>query len=165
MPSESSVSPPLARPALDPATVPERSGTDYPEPFRAAVTARARRALGDALGLTHFGVNLVRLPAGAASSQRHWHTHEDEFIYMLEGEAELITGAGAQTLTAGMCAGFPAGTPDGHHLVNRTDRDAMFLVVGDRRDGEDACDYPDIDLTGRWIDGVWTYLHKDGTPW
>jgi uncharacterized cupin superfamily protein len=156
---------PLRLPALEPATVPVKSGSSYPEPYRAAVQARAWRPLGDALGLKNFGVNLVRLPPGAASSQRHWHTHEDEFVYMLQGEAELVTDAGAQTLTPGMCAGFPAGKPDGHHLINRSDRDAVFLVVGDRRDGVDAAEYPDIDMNGRWVDGKWTYFHKDGRRW
>jgi uncharacterized cupin superfamily protein len=129
------------------------------------VLGRAWRPLGDALGLTNFGVNLVRLPPGIASSQRHWHTHEDEFVYMLEGEAELVTDAGPQVLTPGMCAGFPAGKADGHHLINRSDRDVVFLVVGDRRDGVEACEYPDIDMVGRWVDGKWTYFHKDGRAW
>jgi uncharacterized cupin superfamily protein len=156
---------PLRLPALDPASVPERSGSGYPEPYRAAVEARSLRRLGDAVGLRSFGVNLVRLPPGAASSQRHWHAHEDEFVYMLEGEAELITDAGPQTLRAGMCAGFPAGKADAHHLVNRTDRDVVFLVVGDRRPGIERAEYPDIDLEGRWVEGKWTYFHKDGSPW
>ena len=156
---------PLRLPGLDPESVPAKSGSGYPEPYRAAVEARSFRRLGDALGLKNFGVNLVRLPPGAASSQRHWHAQEDEFVYMVEGEAELVTDAGPQTLRAGMCAGFPAGKADGHHLVNRTDRDAVFLVVGDRRPGLEAVEYPDIDLKGRWVDGRWTYFHKDGTPY
>lgn len=156
---------PLQPPALDPATVPVKSGSGYPEPYRAAVMTREKRPLGEAVGLKNFGVNLVRLPPGAASSQRHWHTHEDEFVYMLDGEAVLVTNAGVQTLTPGMCAGFPAGKADGHHLINWSDRDAVFLVVGDRRDGIDTCYYPDIDLTGRWVGDKWTYFHKDGTPW
>jgi uncharacterized cupin superfamily protein len=155
----------LRVPALDPATVPEKSSMSYPDPYRAAVLGRAWRPLGDALGLTNFGVNLVRLPPGIASSQRHWHTHEDEFVYMLEGEAELVTDAGPQVLTPGMCAGFPAGKADGHHLINRSNRDVVFLVVGDRRDGVEACEYPDIDMVGRWVDGKWTYFHKDGRAW
>jgi uncharacterized cupin superfamily protein len=156
---------PLRLPALDPESVPARSGSGYPEPYRAAVEARSFRRLGDALGLKNFGVNLVRLPPGVASSQRHWHAQEDEFVYMLEGEAELITDGGPQTLRAGMCAGFPAGKADGHHLVNRTDRDVVFLVVGDRRPGIEQAEYPDIDLKGCWVEGRWTYFHKDGRPW
>jgi uncharacterized cupin superfamily protein len=153
---------PLRLPALAPEDLEIKSGTDYPEPYRSAVDGRSWRALGDALGLKSFGVNLMRLATGAASSQRHWHILEDEFVYMLEGEAQLVTDGGVQTLKPGMCAGFPAGNADGHHLVNRTARDAVFLVVGDRRDGEDACTYADIDLEGRWVDGAWTYFHKDG---
>jgi uncharacterized cupin superfamily protein len=156
---------PLRLPALDPASVPAKSGSSYPEPYRAAVEARSWRPLGDALSLKNFGVNLVRLPPGAASSQRHWHSHEDEFVYMLEGEVELITDAGPQTLVPGMCAGFPAGKADGHHLINRSDRDAVFLVVGDRRRGMDAAEYPDIDMNGRWAGDKWAYFHKDGRPW
>src|SRR5215468_246929 len=94
---------------VDPETVVVRRGSGYPEPFKAPVAAREKRALGDALGLSHFGVNLVRLPPGTASSQRHWHSAEDEFVYILEGEVDLVTDASAQRLTAGMVAGFPAG--------------------------------------------------------
>ena len=95
--------------AVHAASLPEKSGSSYPEPYRSAVQKRAWRALGEAFDLKNFGVNLVRLAPGVASSQRHWHTHEDEFVYMLEGEAELITDAGVETLTRGMCVGFPAG--------------------------------------------------------
>lgn len=98
---------PLNLPALDPQTIPAVSTTGYPEPYRAAVAGRVKRRIGNALGLTHFGVNLVRLAPGAASAQRHWHSSEDEFVYILEGEVELVSDAGAQTLTAGMAAGFP----------------------------------------------------------
>lgn len=151
-------------PALDPATLPERSGTGYPEPFRALVIERRWRELGDALGLTNFGVNLVRLPPGTASSQRHWHTHEDEFVYLLEGELVLVSDAGEQMLGAGMAAGFPAGKADGHHLVNRSKRDAVFLCVGDRREADEV-DYPDVDLRLRLVDGNSVFTHKDGTPY
>jgi|SRR5579885_1928046 len=149
-------------PAIDPASLPERKGvTNYPEPFRAMVAGRARRVLGDPLGLTHFGVNLTRLDPGAYSSMRHWHTLEDEFIYVLEGELTLITDEGEQRLTPGMAAGFPAGKPNAHHLVNRSDRVAAYLEVGDRRPGETAS-YPDGDLAMHW-ERVFT--HKDGTPY
>jgi uncharacterized cupin superfamily protein len=150
--------------SLDPTTLAPRSGSGYPEPYRAAVARREKRALGDAVGLSHFGVNLVRLPPGAASSQRHWHTAEDEFVYILEGEVELVTDAGAQRLTAGMVAGFPAGRPDGHQLVNRSARDAVYLEVGDRQAG-DEIDYPDIDLRLLYRNGRNFWAHKDGTPW
>jgi uncharacterized cupin superfamily protein len=156
---------PLTLPALDPETVPAVSGSGYPEPYRTAVAGRAKRRIGNALGLNHFGVNLVRLAPGSASSQRHWHKAEDEFVYILEGEVELVTDAGAQTLTAGMAAGFPAGKPDGHHLVNRSQRDALYLEVGDRRPESDAAEYPDIDLRLVNQDGKLVFTRKDGKPW
>ena len=151
-------------PALDPASVPARIGTNYPEPFAAAVAGREKRALGDALGLGNFGVNLVRLGPGAASAQRHWHTAEDEFVYVLEGELVLIADGGEQTLRAGMAAGFPAGVADGHHLVNRSGADALYLEVGDRR-ADDEVDYPDIDMRFHLVDDKKTFVHKDGTPY
>jgi uncharacterized cupin superfamily protein len=155
----------LSLPALDPDTVPADNKTGYPEVYRAAVAGRAKRRLGNAVGLSHFGVNLVRLAPGAASSQRHWHKAEDEFVYILEGEVALVTDAGAQTLTAGMAAGFPAGKPDGHHLVNRSKRDVLYLEVGDRRPESDAAEYPDVDLRLVNRDGKLVFTHKDGTPW
>lgn len=151
-------------PALDPASVPARTGTKYPAPFAAVVAGREKRALGDALGLGNFGVNLVRLGPGAASAQRHWHTAEDEFVYLLEGELVLITDGGEQSLTAGMAAGFAAGVADGHHLVNRSDADALYLEVGDRRAGDEV-DYPDIDMRLRPVDGKKIFVRKDGTPY
>ncbi len=150
-------------PALDPATVEARTGTNYPEQFNENVTEREKRRLGDALGLTRFGVNLVRLPPGIMSAQRHWHTHEDEFVIVLEGELTLITDGGEQTLGPGMTAGFPAGSEDGHHLINRTDADAFYLEVGNK-DKADDVNYPDIDLIRRVQDGNRVFMHKDGTP-
>ena len=138
-------------------------GTRYPPPFDLECAQRIKQRLGDAVGLTQFGVNLLRLAPGVWSSQRHWHTHEDEFIYVLEGEVVLITDAGEETLTAGDCAGFKAGVPDGHHIVNRSDREAVLLEVGTRNPGGDGADYPDIDLTIKA--GQAAYLHKDGTPY
>ena len=151
---------PLVPPALDPATVPSRTGTGYPEPFKAPCEKRSKQALGNELGIQHFGVNLVRLAPGSWSSQRHWHTAEDEFVFVLEGEITLITDAGEQLLTPGMAAGFPAGKPDGHHLVNRTDRVAIYLEVGDRAQ-PDEVNYPDIDLRHSDL----AFRHKDGTPY
>jgi uncharacterized cupin superfamily protein len=135
----------LKPPALDPAELPAREGTSYPEPFKDPCRTRTKRALGDALGLGNFGVNLVTLPPGAGSAQRHWHSHEDEFVYLVEGELMLITEDGEQLLTAGQVAGFPAGRADGHHLVNQGAAPATYLEVGDRNP-EDECSYPDIDL-------------------
>jgi uncharacterized cupin superfamily protein len=149
---------------LDPMSLAPRIGSGYPEPFRAAAGAREKRALGDATGLTNYGVNLVHLPPGAWSSQRHWHSHEDEFVYLLEGELALVTDAGEQRLTAGMCAGFPAGCADGHHLVNRSERMAVYLEIGDRNDA-DKVDYPDIDMKLEKRDGKYVFLHKNDKPY
>lgn len=147
---------------VDPSKVPERSGTIYPPPYRAAVAGRYARRLGEAAGLTNFGVNLVRLEPGAASSQRHWHTKQDEFVWILEGTPTLITDEGETLLRPGMAAGFPKGEPDGHRLVNRSDAAVLFLVVGDRSPGDEAF-YPDPDVDLHFAGGV--IRHKDGTPW
>jgi len=154
----------LKAPAIDPQTVPARTGTTYPEPLAADAAKREKRALGDALGLGNFGVNLVRIPPGTASSQRHWHSHQDEFIYVLEGTLVLVTDGGEQTLTPGMAAGFPAGSGDGHQLVNRSAADAVYLEVGDRTEGDEV-EYSDIDMRMCRIDGEKRYVHKDGTPY
>jgi uncharacterized cupin superfamily protein len=121
-------------------------GSRYPAPFDGPCMQRVRRRLGEAAGLSHFGVNLTRIPAGGWSSQRHWHSAEDEFIYVVEGELVLITDSGEETLQTGDCAGFKAGVADGHHFQNRTNRDAVVLEVGSRRPEEDEVSYPDIDL-------------------
>jgi len=154
----------LKLPAVDPATVKARTGSNYPAPFADAVGMREKRRLGDALGLNNFGVNLVRIPAGGMSSQRHCHSKQDEFVFMLEGELVLVTDAGEQTLTPGMAAGFAAGDCDGHHLLNRTKRVAVYIEVGDRTAGDEV-DYPDIDMLIRIIGGKRTYIHRDGTPY
>jgi uncharacterized cupin superfamily protein len=152
-------------PALDPANVPARTGSIYPtEELRSLTLGRSKQALGDALGLQTFGVNLVRLEPEAMSAVRHWHTRQDEFIYVLEGELTLVTENGEQALGAGMCAGFPAGKPDGHHLINRSDRVAVYLEVGDRLPG-DAAHYPDEDLCAATARGSYVFSHKDGTPY
>src|SRR5450755_525611 len=108
----------LKLPALDPGTVAEVRGSGYPEPFRSRMGDRAKRRLGEACGLTRFGVNLVTLGPGGQSALRHWHTLEDEFVYILAGEVVLVTNSGEQILGAGMCAGYPAGVRDGHHFIN-----------------------------------------------
>ncbi|HXJ36666.1 MAG TPA: cupin domain-containing protein [Candidatus Eisenbacteria bacterium] len=154
-------------PALDPRTVPARKSTGYPtEAFRAMVAGRGKQALGDALGLANFGVNLVRLEPGAYSSLRHWHTRQDEFVWILEGEITLITDQGEQVLGPGMCAGFAAGVANGHHLTNRTSRPAVYLEVGDRLPG-DGANYPDpnVDLQVRSTRSGYQYQHKDGRPY
>ncbi len=149
--------------AIDPRELPERTGSGYPKPFAERMGDRARRALGDAFGLEQFGVNLARLGPGAHSALRHAHTLEDEFVYILEGTPTLVTDAGETVLHPGMCAGFRAGTGDAHALVNRSDADVVYLEVGSRKENE-AVDYPDDGMIGRTIDGRWTYLHADGTP-
>ena len=120
-----------------------------------------RQALGDAAGLTDFGVNLLQLPPGAWSSQRHWHSQEDEFTWVLAGEVVLITDAGEEVLRAGDCAGFKAGIADGHHLQNRSNAPATVLEIGSRRPAEDVCSYSDIDM--HW--GPEGITHKNGTPY
>jgi uncharacterized cupin superfamily protein len=138
-------------------------GSGYPAPFDEPCRQRKRVRLGDAAGLTQFGVNLLRLPPGVWSSQRHWHTAEDEFVYVLEGEVVLVSDAGEEVLRAGDCAGFKAGDPNGHHLLNRTNADAVLLELGARHPDRDAVDYPDIDLTIR--EGTREFSHKDGKPY
>ena len=154
----------LTLPAIDPMSVKARIGTGYPRHLQADCAKREKRVLGDLVGLTRYGVNLVRLPPGCASAQRHWHQHEDEFVYILEGEVELVTDAGSQTLKRGMVAGFPAGKADGHKLVNSSDRDALYLEVGDRL-ADDEIEYPGIDLRLIRVEGKETFLHRDGRPW
>jgi uncharacterized cupin superfamily protein len=156
---------PFTLPALDPAGVSARTGSSYPtEELRSVTVGRSKQALGDALGLQTFGVNLVRLEPGAMSSVRHWHTRQDEFIYVLEGELTLVTENGEQALGAGLCAGFPAGKADGHHLVNHSDRVVVYLEVGDRLPGDKA-HYPDEDLAAKATRGAYEFSHKDGTPY
>jgi uncharacterized cupin superfamily protein len=154
----------LKFPALDPRSLSPRIDSGYPEPFRSRVLPREKRSLGDALGLAKFGVNLTTLPPGKESSMRHWHSHEEEFVFVLEGEVVLCTEEGEQTLTAGTCAGFKAGAKDGHQLVNRSSRPAVYLEVG-TRDDADAVVYPDVDLM--WNPAVHPdrFTRRDGTPY
>ena len=153
----------LKPPALDPEEVPAREGSSYPGPFKELCRARTKQVLGDALGLGNFGVNLVTLPPGAASAQRHWHSHEDEFVYVVEGELTLITEDGAQVLRPGHVAGFPAGRADGHNLVNRGRAPATYLEIGDRN-VEDVCTYPDIDLHLAPTPDGHVFTNKKGAP-
>lgn len=148
-----------------PADVPESNASSYPEPFRDAQRKRHNRRLGDHAGLKNYGVNLIRVEPGGQSSARHAHSKQDEFVYVLEGEFVLVTDAGRETVGPGTCIGFPAGTGDGHHFLNLTSKDALFLVVGDRTAGDEAT-YPDIDLELKaGADGVRGFRHKDGTPY
>jgi uncharacterized cupin superfamily protein len=151
-------------PALDPEELAVRRGSSYPEAFREPCRTRTKRALGDALGLNNFGVNLVTLPPGAWSAQRHWHSHEDEFVYVVEGELTLITEDGEQALIPGQVAGFPAGKADGHHLVNKGRAPATYLEIGDRRQA-DAVTYPDADLHLEPTPEGRVFTDKKGEPY
>lgn len=155
-----------ALPPLAASDVPPRSRqTNYPEPFASRVAGRQKRALGDAFGLRSFGVNLTTLKPGAISALRHWHSVQDEFVYILSGHPTLVTDAGETTLRPGMCMGFRGGEPDGHHLVNRSADDVVYLEVGDRLPG-DSGRYPDDDLEAFMAPGSgWQFRHKDGTPY
>lgn len=143
---------------------PRSKPSNYPQPFAALMNARVKRALGDAFGLSSFGVNLTRIAPGGMSALRHAHTVQDEFVYILEGTPTLVTDAGETLLQPGWCAGFKGGSGDGHHLVNRSQADVLYLEVGDRLPG-DAASYPDDDLQALQVDGQWRFLHKDGSPY
>lgn len=149
-------------PKLDLSTIPVRVGTGYPAPFNAQSAGRTRRRLGDAGGLRAFGVNLMTLPPGQWSSQRHWHSHEDEFVYVLEGTLTLVEDEGEAVLHAGDCACFPKGTGSGHHMKNTGSTVAVYLEVGSRHP-DDLTTCSDIDVMSYNKDGRW--LHKDGTPY
>jgi uncharacterized cupin superfamily protein len=153
-------------PKIDISQLERLVGSKYPKPFDEPCRMRERRRLGEGAGLTQFGVNLTRLPAGAWSSQRHWHALEDEFVYVVSGEVWLVTDAGEELLRAGDCAGFKAGVRDGHHLQNRSARDAVLLEVG-TRDDRDSGEYSDIDMVfkpSRYSAGG-GFAHKDGKPY
>ena len=154
--------PPRKSAALDPMTLEGRRGTIYPDKFKPRVAGREKRALGNAFGLQNFGVNLVKLEPGAQSALRHWHTQQDEFVWVLEGEIMLVTDAGSETLKPGMCAGFPKGRPDGHHLVNKSRKDAWYLEVGDRSPGDGAV-YPDDDMRAV-LGTTYKFVKADGSP-
>jgi uncharacterized cupin superfamily protein len=152
--------------ALLAAEAPPRSKpSNYPEPFASMMAGREKRPLGDLFGLTNFGVNLTRLAPGAISALRHAHTRQDEFIYIVAGQPVLRTDAGDTPLQPGMCAGFKAGSGDGHQLLNPTTDEVWYLEVGDRTPG-DAATYPDNDLQAALDEhGKWQFQRKDGTPY
>jgi uncharacterized cupin superfamily protein len=144
--------------------VPESNATGYPEPFRDQNMRRYARRIGEHAGLKNYGVNLVRVVPGGQSSARHAHAHQDELVLVMEGELTLETDAGRERVGPGTWIGFPAGTGDAHRFINETDRDAVFLVVGDKT--PDVVTYPDIDLHGaHGPDGRFHYTRKDGTPY
>ncbi len=148
-------------PKIDSRSVPARTGSGYPAPFDEPCAARTRRRLGDAGGLRDFGVNLMTLPPGGWSSQRHWHSHEDEFVYLLEGELVLVEDAGESVLRAGDCATFPKGTGNGHHLRNKSSAMAVYLEVGSRNP-QDLTTCSDIDMMSSNADG--RFVRKNGEP-
>jgi uncharacterized cupin superfamily protein len=151
--------------ALTAADVPARSRPSvYPEPFASRMAGREKRQLGDLFGLTNFGVNLTRLAPNAVSALRHAHTKQDEFVYILQGRPTLHTDEGRTQLSPGMCAGFKAGTGNGHRLINETTEEVVYLEVGDRTPG-DKGSYPDDDLKALLVEGKWKFVHKDGKPY
>lgn len=153
-------------PKIDIDKIAAMTGSGYPAPYRLLVAGREKKRLGDAGGLTQFGVNLTVLKPGAASALRHWHEQEDEFVYVLSGEATLIEDGGESVLRAGEAAAFPAGAANGHHLVNRSAADVAFLEVGSRAATETvAYADPEVDLRAEKDAQGWRYLRRDGTPW
>jgi len=136
----------------------------YPEPFASQMAGREKRPLGDLFGLTNFGVNLTRLAPNAVSALRHAHTRQDEFVYILQGRPTLHTDEGRTQLFPGMCAGFKAGTGNGHRLVNETEEEVVYLEVGDRTPGDEGS-YPDDDLKALLVDGKWRFVHRDGSSY
>ncbi|MBK8455760.1 MAG: cupin domain-containing protein [Phyllobacteriaceae bacterium] len=150
-------------PKLDLANVPEKGGTGYPPQYAAITAGRFRKRLGDAGGLTQFGVNLCRLEPGSGSSLRHWHHNEDEFVYIVAGEVVLVEDGGETVLRPGDAATFKAGVANGHTLVNRGRDDALFLEVGTRM-ADEIAEYPDIDLRAEKTAGVMRFTHRDGSP-
>ena len=153
---------PVAIPAVD--APPRTQRSNYPEPFASRMEGRLKRPLGDLFGLRNFGVNLTRLSPGAVSSLRHAHSSQDEFIYVLDGRPTLHTDEGYTPLRPGMCAGFKAGTGNGHRIINDTTEAVVYLEVGDRTPGDQGS-YPDDDIQARLVDGAWVFTHKDGSPY
>jgi uncharacterized cupin superfamily protein len=143
---------------------PRTKPSNYPEPFFSRMKGRLKRPLGDLFGLTNFGVNLTTLSPGAVSALRHAHSKQDEFVYIVRGHPTLVTDEGRTPLSPGMCAGFKAGTGNGHHLVNETREDVVYLEAGDRTPGDEGS-YPDDDLKAKLVDGRWAFVHKDGRPY
>jgi uncharacterized cupin superfamily protein len=149
-------------PKIDVAVVSKRKGSGYPMPFDVPCAERVRQRLGNAGGITDFGVNLMHLPPGNWSSQRHWHSHEDEFVYVLGGELTLIEDGGETVLRAGDSAAFPKNSGNGHHMINRSGAMAVYLEIGSRQP-EDLTTCSDIDMMSSNADG--RFVHKDGTPY
>ncbi|MGI8504213.1 MAG: cupin domain-containing protein [Hassallia sp.] len=147
---------------INPENVPSRTTSNYPDEFKPLIVGRVKQPLGNTAGLTNFGVNLVKLAPGSCSALRHWHTRQDEFIYVIEGEITLISNDGEQILKRGMMAGFAAGEEDGHHLVNKSEAMVVYLEVGDRTLG-DRANYPDDDIIAESTPDGWMFTRKDGS--
>ena len=153
------------KPIVAAEAAPRAKASNYPEPFASRVATRVKRPLGDVFGLTNFGVNLTRMPPGSISALRHAHTRQDELVYVLEGEATLVTDDGEATLSPGMCVGFKAGSGDAHHLANKGAVDVVYLEIGDRTAGDEVV-YPDDDIQAvLGPDNKWRFVHKDGSPY
>lgn len=147
---------------INPENVPSRSTSTYPDEFKSVVLGRVKQAIGNAAGLKNFGVNLVTLAPGSCSALRHWHTKQDEFIYIIQGEATLVTNAGEEVLKSGMMAAFPAGEENGHQLINKSQSEVIYLEVGDRTENDDV-HYPDNDLIAKTNpEGKYYFTHKNG---
>lgn len=149
---------------INPNQVPSRTGSNYPDRFKPVVAGREKKRLGEATGLKNFGVNLTTLPPKSQSALRHWHTKQDEFIYVLSGKLTLITDEGESILQAGQAARFPAGDANGHYLYNHTEAITTYLEIGDRTP-DDSANYPDDDLIAIASEQGWQFTHKDGTPY
>lgn len=152
-------------PKIDIDKVPDEVATGYPVQFRNVIEGRSRKRLGNAIGLTQFGVNICTIKPGSQSSQRHWHQNEDEFVYVLEGEVVLIEDGGEVVLKKGEAAGWKAGAPNGHTIANRSDRDALVLEVGTRDPVGDKVVYPDIDMLFERTGDARRYTRKSGDPY
>lgn len=147
---------------INPENVPTRTTSNYPDEFKPLIIGRVKQALGNAAKLKNFGVNLVKLAPGSCSALRHWHTRQDEFIYVIEGEITLISNEGEQILKRGMMAGFAAGESDGHQLVNKSEAMVVYLEIGDRTP-DDEVNYPDDDIIAKSTPDGWMFTRKDGT--
>lgn len=153
---------PIAINAVD--VPPRAQSSNYPEPFASRMSGRVKHPLGDLFGLTNFGINLTRLAPNSISALRHAHSKQDEFIYILQGHPTLQTDRGRTQLRPGMCAGFKAGTGNGHNLINETAEEVVYLEIGDRTPGDEGT-YPDDDLQALMVAGKWQFTHKDGTSY
>jgi uncharacterized cupin superfamily protein len=151
-------------PKIDIAKLPVETGTNYPREFQHVVAGRERKRLCNAVGLDQFGVNLTRIKPGTSSALRHWHAIEDEFVYIIEGQVVLVEDGGETVLRPGDAAGFKASSGNGHHLVNRSDHDAVYLEIG-TRSVRDQVVYPDVDLVNKKDERGTLFFHKSGEPY